>query len=245
MTGEGGGPDLDRQRAHYDERWRSVGHASLPQLGRAIAILEGLQAVEQKDPQILDLGCGTGWLAGILGRFGPTTGVDLSPGAIGRAMERHPDVRFLCGDLFTLSLPPEGFDVVVSVQVIEHVEDPARFVNLAADLLRPGGHLLLITDNPRNLRRWRREALADYAGMPQPIQRQLTREQLAALLAPRFHIERQRTLLAGYGDRGILRLAHSVKLGKALRTLGLLDVFHRGLLRAGLGLVAFVHARRR
>ena len=241
-----GPPDLNTQRAYYDDRWRAaVTRANLPQLGRAIAILEGLRALGQRDPRILDLGCGTGWLSVILGRFGPTTGIDLSPVAIERARQLYPDVEFVAGDLFSASLPQGAFDVVVGVQVIEHVEDPAQFLNLVADVLRPGGHLLLITDNPWNLARWKPRTLEHFAGTPQPIQKRLTARELRALLRPRFRLKRLGTILPGYGERGFLRIANSVKLGRLLAILGLRDVFHRVLLRAGGGLLIFVRAQRR
>jgi SAM-dependent methyltransferase len=238
-------PELSAQREYYDDRWRRTSRANLPQLGRAIAILEGLRAMEQKDPRILDLGCGTGWLSGILGRFGPTTGLDLSSAAIERARQLYPDVGFVAGDLFSAPLPHRAFDAVVSLQVIEHVEDQGRFVDRVADVLRPGGHLLLITDNPWNIAHWRPGEFERFAGPPQPIQKRLTRRELRRLLSPRFRLRRLGTILPGYGDRGILRAAHSVKLGRLLGAVRLRGAFHRLLLGAGFGLLLFAHAQRR
>jgi SAM-dependent methyltransferase len=236
--------DLDDQRAYYDERWRCVTRANSLQMARAIAILEDLQAVEQRDPKILDIGCGTGWLSSILGRFGPTTGLDLSPVAIDRARRLYPDVEFIAGDLLSASLPPDAFDVVVAVQVIEHIEDQARFTDLVADTLRPAGHLLLVTDNPWNLARWHPVELERFAGAPQPVQRSLTGRALRTLLSPRFERVRWRTILPGYGHRGVLRAAHSVKLGNVLAAAGLYRAYQRLLLGAGFGLLTVAHARR-
>lgn len=238
-------PDLNAQRGYYDDRWRHAPRANLLQLGRAVAILEGLHAVGQRHPRILELGCGTGWLSAILGCFGPTTGVDLSSVAIEQATRLYPGVEFIAGDMFSVPLPGDTFDVVVSVQVIEHLEDPTRFVSLIADVLRPGGHLLLITDNPWNIARWRSEELERFAGPPQPIQKRLTGAELRHLLNPRFRLTRLHTVLAGYGDRGVLRVAHSVRLARLLTNLGLLGPFHRALLSAGFGLLIFVHGQRR
>lgn len=238
-------PDLDTQRVYYDERWRPATTANLPQLGRAIAILDGLLVLEQRRPRILDIGCGTGWLSAILGRFGPTTGIDLSTAAIERARQLHPDVEFVAGDLFSTAWPHGTFDVVVGVQVIEHVEDQFGFLNVVADVLRPGGHVLLITDNPWNLARWQPETLERFAGTPQPIQKRLSARELRRLLSPRFRLRRLSTILPGYGDRGVLRAANSVKLGGLLATLGLRDAFHRVLLNAGCGLLIFACAQRR
>ncbi len=238
-------PDLDTQRIYYDDRWRQAATANLPQLGRAIAILEGVLALGHRHPRILDLGCGTGWLSAILGRFGPTTGIDLSTVGIERARQLYPDVEFVAGDLFSAALPHGTFDIVVAVQVIEHVEDQVGFLNLVADALRPGGHVLLITDNPWNLARWKPETLERFAGPPQPIQKRLSASELRRLLSPRFRLKRLSTILPGYGDRGVLRAAHSVKLGRLLATLGLRDAFHRVLLNVGGGLLLFACAQRR
>lgn len=139
-------------------------YANPLQAGRAAAVLDGIRRIGRPSPRILDLGCGTGWLPAILGQFGPTTGVDLSPLAIEQAKKRSPELEFLAGNLFDVPLPHGAFDIVVTSQVIEHVEDQPRFVDLLADLLRPDGHLLLVTDNAWNLARWDQEALARFAG---------------------------------------------------------------------------------
>lgn len=45
------------------------------------------------------------------------------------------------------SFPEKDFDIAVSFDVVEHVEDPVTFMTNIANLLRPGGHLLLYTPN--------------------------------------------------------------------------------------------------
>ena len=237
--------DIDTQRAYYDERWRAVTRANPLQMQRAIAILDGLRRLGLQSPRMLDLGCGTGWLAAIMGRFGPTTGVDLSPLAIRRAQALYPDVEFIAGDFFELPLANAAFDVVVSVQVIDHVEDQARFVGLVARLLRRGGHVLLITNNAWTLSRWTRASLEAFSGGLQPIENWLTAKELEDLLAPHFRLTRLVTLLPGYGDRGILRVANSARLASVLKRLALFDWYQRVLLWAGLGLLLFVVGERR
>ncbi len=238
-------PDIATQRAYYDERWRHATYANLLQLQRAMAILDGLRTLRLRIPRILDLGCGTGWLAAILGRFGPTTGVDLSPVAIRRAQALYPDVEFMAGDFFELPLSSDVFDVAVSVQVIDHMEDQARFVRLLARVLKRGGHVLLITNNAWNLSHWTDAALDDFSGGLQPIEKWLTAKQLKELLAPHFKVKRLDTILAGYGHRGIFRLVNSGKAASALRRLGLSGWYERVLLRAGFGLLLFAVAERR
>jgi SAM-dependent methyltransferase len=183
-------PDIDSQRAYYDERWMRVTHANLWQAGRAIAVLDGLRRIGKDSPRMLDLGCGTGWLTAILAQFGPTTGVELSPLAINRAREQYPDIEFLSGDFFTVPLPRGTFDVVVSCQVMEHVDVPQRFVDLVAEVLKPDGHLLLVTDNWWNIARWGPGEFARFAGAPQPIQHRPSVREFKQLLRTRFTVQR-------------------------------------------------------
>lgn len=239
--------DIIAQQAHYDRRWTKVGndYANLLQLGRAIAVLEGLWLVNRRRPEILDLGCGNGWLTSILGRFGPTTGVDLSPVGIQKGKERFPGIEFIAGNVFDLDLKPESFDVVVSCQVLEHMEDQRAFLRLAAGLLKADGYLIIVTTNPWNLSHWDQEELVAFAGGLQPLENWLTARQLATLLNERFRVRRLRTLLPGYGNRGILRLLHSPKLFRGLRAIGLLEVYQKILLRFGCGLLLCAVAERR
>ena len=238
-------PDLDSQRAFYDERWAKVTFANLWQAGRAIAVLDGLRRIGKHSPRTLDLGCGTGWLTAILAQFGPTTGVELSPLAINRAKEQFPEIEFLAGDLFAVPLERGTFDVVVSCQVMEHVDDPSRFVDLVADLLKPDGHLLLVTDNWWNIARWGPGEFAQFAGAPQPIQHRPSIPEFKRYLEPRFTVERVRSIVPGHGHRGILRIAHSHRLTKLLKGAGLLDAYYAGLLHMGFGMLYCIQAKRR
>ena len=238
-------PDIEAQRAYYEKRWAHPEYANLLQLERAIAVLRGLRVVNRRSPRILDLGCGTGWLTTMLGRFGATTGVDLSPVAIHRAQSLFPDVTFMTGNLFDLQLPDETFDVVVAVQVLDHMADQPRFLDLVARLLPRGGHLILITTNAWNTAHWTRSELEHFAGDLQPIEQWVTPRELRLLLKPRFKVKQLRTILSGFGNRGIFRIAHSQKLASSLKALRVYPVYREALLRAGFGLLILAVAERR
>lgn len=234
--------DVATQRVYYDDRWEGEAYANSLQLHRASVILDGLRGLSLRRPAILDLGCGTGWFAAILGRFGPTTGIDLSPLAIERAQERYPDVRFLAADLASVQSVHETFDVVVSQEVIEHVIDQRGYLDLAARFLKPGGYLLLTTPNAWNLAHWTRESLEEW-GL-QPIEQWLTRKQLRGLLAAHFTIIHLRTMSIGNGTRGVFRLINSRKLLNALHVLHVFTAYERLLEHAGFGRHLFVIAQR-
>jgi 2-polyprenyl-6-hydroxyphenyl methylase/3-demethylubiquinone-9 3-methyltransferase len=98
----------------------------------------------------LDVGCGAGLLAEPLARMGArTTGVDAAPENIGAAMAHAAqgdlEIRYVSGELGLLS--GERFDLVTSMEVIEHVTDPAAFVSGLVDALAPGGLLIMSTPN--------------------------------------------------------------------------------------------------
>ncbi len=101
--------------------------------------------------EILDLGCGRGWMAEFLSPFGKPTGVDFSPDGIQFAKDNYASYGefYLANpDSETMGLPADRrFDVVVSSEVIEHAEDPLQYVRQIKRFLKPRGWLLLTTPN--------------------------------------------------------------------------------------------------
>lgn len=99
---------------------------------------------------LLDVGCGGGLLSEPLARMGFTvTGIDAGEKNIAvariHAEKSGVAVDYRVGGPETLGA--ESFDVVMSMEVIEHVPDPARFIALASDALKPGGVFLGATLN--------------------------------------------------------------------------------------------------
>lgn len=85
--------------------------------------------------QLLDLGCGTGWLAE---HFEHYTGVDGSQDAVARAVARGRNV--IHGDLDQpLPFADETFDAIVMKDVLEHVADPVSLVHEVHRVMRPSG----------------------------------------------------------------------------------------------------------
>ncbi len=97
--------------------------------------------------RILDMACGVGYGTHLLAERAAgaveVVGVDLSQHAIelARARYRGERVRFCCADALDFE-DREGFDTIVSLETLEHVEDPDRLVHGLFGLLRPGGILV-------------------------------------------------------------------------------------------------------
>ena len=98
--------------------------------------------------RVADLGCGTGTLALLLADEGyAVDGVDFSPEMVRRAEAKaagHVDVSFRLGDAASPPLPPASYDVVLCRHVLWALPDPAAALRLWADLLVPGGRLVLV-----------------------------------------------------------------------------------------------------
>ena len=98
----------------------------------------------------LDVGCGAGLLCEPLARLGAAaTGLDAAAENIAAAKNHAAGaglaIDYCCGDVGELGL--RGYDLVTSLEVLEHVADPAAFVAALAAALAPGGLMILSTPN--------------------------------------------------------------------------------------------------
>ncbi|MFC0204559.1 bifunctional 2-polyprenyl-6-hydroxyphenol methylase/3-demethylubiquinol 3-O-methyltransferase UbiG [Novosphingobium soli] len=98
----------------------------------------------------LDAGCGAGLLCEPLARMGAAvTGVDAAPenitAARAHAIAMGLDIDYRAGELGALSLC--AFDLVCSLEVIEHVADKPAFLRHLAGALAPGGLMILSCPN--------------------------------------------------------------------------------------------------
>ncbi len=103
---------------------------------------------------MLDLGAGTGRMLELLAPLAErAVGVDQSPAMLNvartnleRAGLRHVQMRQ--GDLYSLPVERNGYDLVTIHQVLHYLDDPGRAVREAARALAPGGRLLIIDFAP-------------------------------------------------------------------------------------------------
>ncbi len=136
--------------------------------------------------RVLDAACGEGYGSALLGRIaGQVTGVDVAPEAVAHAVHRYgtANVRFVVGSCSALPLPDAAFDLVVSFETIEHLGAQREMLSEFRRVLAPGGLLLLSSPN--------KPAYAALGPARNEFHvRELTRDELAALLAPVFPQQR-------------------------------------------------------
>jgi 2-polyprenyl-6-hydroxyphenyl methylase / 3-demethylubiquinone-9 3-methyltransferase len=110
--------------------------------------------------RLLDIGCGAGLLCEPLSRLGAQViGIDPSASNIAAA-KLHADKRHLAIDYRCTTVeqvdPRERFDIVLAMEVVEHVTDVGMFLNRCAAMLKPNGLMVVSTLN----RNWKSFALA-------------------------------------------------------------------------------------
>ena len=133
----------DTPSRDYAEKLQLFNAMAEPELREAIASLHLAPGM-----RVLDAGCGTGeplrWLASAIAPGGLALGLDLSMSHLRRAQQQLADNTVLLqADLQRVPLSGASFDLVWSVNTMNHLADPCASLRVLAALLRPGGHLAL------------------------------------------------------------------------------------------------------
>ncbi len=132
---------------------------------------------------VLDIACGAGYGSALLARHAArVVGADLSPPAIEHARARYasvPNLEFMQADCAALPFPDASFDAVVSFETLEHIAAQEAFFDEVRRVLRPAGLVVLSCPN--------KVEYTDKRGVANEFHvRELYRDELAALVAPRF-----------------------------------------------------------
>ena len=178
--------------------------------------------------RVLDAACGEGYGTALLAAAGTSSavGVDVDGATVAHARRRY-GLEFVQADIAALPFEDDGFDLVVSFETIEHVQDPEAVLAELRRVLAPDG--LLVISTPNKL---------EYLVQNEFHVREFTHEEFAALLGrlfPSVHllyqqnwltstILRQDGLREGSGERALaadLRKVASVEPGRELYTVAL------------------------
>jgi len=105
-----------------------------------------------KGLRLLDIGCGGGLLSEPMARLGAAVvGADAAAGNIPvakiHAVQSGLEIDYRHTAAEDLVVLGEKFDVILNMEVVEHVSDPAAYLSACHDLLRPGGLMLCSTIN--------------------------------------------------------------------------------------------------
>jgi SAM-dependent methyltransferase len=107
--------------------------------------------------RLLDLGCGTGGTMDRLKPFGRVVGLDLEPLALSFCRERGHSA-LVCGSATALPFADDSFDVVLALDVLEHIPDHEAAAREVRRVLASGGHALVTVPAYKSL--WSRHDVA-------------------------------------------------------------------------------------
>ncbi len=132
---------------------------------------------EQKAGKILDLGCGTGFNYETLEKHGEVFNLDIDSRAL-KSCEEKGITNLYCADATKTPFDDSTFDVVVAIELLEHIQDDEGAVEEIRRILKPGGRLVFTV--PANEKLWSSDdELAHH-------QRRYTKESIQKLLGKNF-----------------------------------------------------------
>lgn len=136
----------------YSERFsKCEPHSSLTE--RLLFAQKALRIyVGRSGLKILDVGCGAGsnliWLASAISAHSPTLhGIDVSPRAVQECQRLGIASKVLDLNVEPLPFPDRSLDVVICMEVVEHLYNTDLLIGEIARVLPPGGRMILTTPN--------------------------------------------------------------------------------------------------
>lgn len=142
---------INETKEYYDKRFGELSQNLNEEESVRWRAIEALlkKKLDGSKIKIADFGCGRGWLSSKLSTFGEVTGFDVSEKAVENAKQSFPNLKFVCLDA-SADIHHEflkNFDLLVSSEVIEHIEDQTSYAKNIFSLLKPNGSFLITTPN--------------------------------------------------------------------------------------------------
>ena len=103
-----------------------------------------------KPGKILDVGCGLGCFLSGINNDWQKYGFEIGDFPIQYIKNKYPSINLLKDELFNQNLKKETFDVIMFYHVIEHIEEPEKFLNYFHSLLKKDGYLIVGTPNSKS-----------------------------------------------------------------------------------------------
>lgn len=138
-------PSWDEISEYYADDYELTSYISPITVKRYHELLDTFES-ERKTNKILDIGAGYGFFLEIAKERGwEVFGTEITQNAV--EICRSKGIQMFEGPLHQINFDNLQFDVVVSIEVLEHINTPKEFVGKINDLLRPGGLFYLSTPN--------------------------------------------------------------------------------------------------
>lgn len=121
-------------------------HHPIDVASRQSAIQQTRAAIRTQNPVIMEIGCSSGYLIRELVTEFPSAcviGADVVKAPLYRLAETLPGVPLIRFDLLKCPLPNQSVDVLIMLNVLEHIEDDVGALKRAFELLKPGGSLVI------------------------------------------------------------------------------------------------------
>ena len=140
--------------AYFDQfqtkKYRAQNPLKRALIRRFVETLHGLVARIGPIERILEIGVGEGFLSGsLLAKYPEAkfTGVDLNSGDLDLLKQKFPTIETHCANVYELDALPQGFDLVICAEVLEHLDEPKRALRQIKER-RPKHVLLTVPHEP-------------------------------------------------------------------------------------------------
>lgn len=146
-----------------NQRPPADGHEDFYRTGLGQEVLEAevelLLDLLPEEGRVLSIGCGIGVHEAALRERRPAMQLTCSDLQDGMLQAAPSDLHLVQADMIDLPFPDGTFDAVYEITALVFVHDPEKALFEMARVIRPGGHLVLLSLNP--LSKWGRDRLGD------------------------------------------------------------------------------------
>jgi len=173
-------------------------------------LLDQAKTISEHDQfsQIIDFGCGRGWLTNALKEYGNVTGIEPVLKVVEHGKKLYPNIDLRPGDVDTLAVMQA--ELIVCSEVIEHVGKAklAPYFATFHHVLKEGGWLLVTTPRKEGYEAW-----STYVQLDQPTEEWLSEEEVRELAE----------------TAGFISVARQVYRARPMPSAPLLDVYQQWL----------------
>jgi SAM-dependent methyltransferase len=160
-------PMITPTHTHYKE-WQTRGRSAR----RLLRYLAG----KKRPMEVLEIGCGNGWLSHLVAGIPDTrvTGLDINFTELqqaARVFNDDPNLSFIHGDLRSTGLGDESFDVILFAATLEYFPSLKKIIHRSLSYLKPGGEVHIMDTRfyrPGEIRPARMRTLAYYTSLGYP-----------------------------------------------------------------------------